>query len=53
MVRVGGELTKKVSDSLRRKCERIAQTTTDSAPMGVTRIASVNALTVSLVRHKI
>ncbi len=37
-------LTKKVRDSLRKKCERIAQMTTESAPIGVTRMASVKAL---------
>jgi hypothetical protein len=39
-----GELTKNVNDSLRKKCDRMAQMTTDSDPIGVTRMASVNAL---------
>lgn len=38
------ERTKNVSVSLRKKWERIAQMTTDSDPMGVTKIASVKAL---------
>lgn len=37
-------LTKKVRDSLRKKWDRIAATTTETEPMGVTRIATVKAL---------
>jgi hypothetical protein len=40
----GDALTKKVRLSLRKKCDKMAQITTDNAPIGVTRIASVNAL---------
>ena len=36
--------TKKLSDSFKKKCDNIAQTTTESAPIGVTRMASVKAL---------
>ena len=39
-----GRLTKKVRLSLRKKWDRMAQITTDNAPIGVTRMASVNAL---------
>jgi hypothetical protein len=42
-------LTKKLSDSFRKKWERIAHMTTDRAPIGVTRMASVKALAVSVV----
>jgi len=36
--------TKKLRDSFKKKWERMAQMTTDKAPIGVTRIASVKAL---------
>lgn len=39
-----GQLTKKFNDSFKKKCESTAQMTTDNAPIGVTRIASVKAL---------
>jgi len=43
-------LTKKVRLSFRKKWERMAQITTESAPIGVTSIASVKALSCQLGR---
>lgn len=38
------ERTNSVRDSFKKKCDKMAEMTTDKAPMGVTRIASVKAL---------
>jgi hypothetical protein len=42
--------TKNVKHSFKIKCERIAATTTETEPMGVTRIATVKALGLALGR---
>jgi hypothetical protein len=48
--RVGekGGRTKSVRLSFRKKCDSMAEMTTERAPIGVTRIASVNALDVRM-----